>query len=62
MGTPRRPKIFMRNIGEVHPGAAFGYAHFDAGDVLTLWIASTQSANITIEDCVFGATAIKYDT
>lgn len=57
----RRPKVFMRNIGEVHNGAAYGYAHFTAGDVITLWMASTQTANITIEDCVFGATAIKYD-
>ena len=62
IGLQRRPKVFMRNAGEIHPGAAFGYTHFNAGDVVTLWLASTQSANITIEDCVFGATAIKYDT
>lgn len=61
IGTARRPKIFMRNIGEVHSGSAFGYAHFDAGDIVTLWIASTQTGNITIEDLVFGAQAIRYD-
>lgn len=61
LGLQRRPKIFMRGAGEVHGGAAFGYAHFTAGDVITLWIASTQTANIVIEDCVFGATSIKYD-
>lgn len=61
IGTARRPKIFMRNIGEVHSGSAFGYAHFNAADIVTLWIASTTSANITIEDLVFGAEAIRYD-
>ena len=61
LGTARRPKIFMRNTGEVHNGGAFGYAHFDAGDVITLWMASTVSADITIEDLVFGAMAIRYD-
>lgn len=61
LATQRRPKIFMRGAGEIHDGAAFGYRHFDAGDVVTLWIASTVTANVTIEDCVFGAVAIKYD-
>lgn len=61
IGLQRRPKTFMRNIGEIHTGSAFGYAHFDAGDIITLWIASTQTANVTIEDCVFGATSIKFD-
>ena len=61
LGTPRRPKIFMRGAGEVHSGAAFGYAHFDAGDVLTLWIASTNTTGVVIEDCVFGAASIKFD-
>lgn len=61
IGLTRRPKIFMRNSNEVHNGGAFEYTHFDAGDVVTLWIASTVTADITIEDLVFGATAIKYD-
>lgn len=61
LSLQRRPKVYMRNIGEIHPGSAFGYAHFNAGDVISLWIASTQTANITIEDCVFGAAALKYD-
>jgi hypothetical protein len=61
LSLQRRPKIFMRNTTEIHPGSAFGYAHFNVGDVVSLWIASTQTADITIEDCVFAATAIKYD-
>lgn len=51
----RRPAIYVRNASEVHSGSAFGYAFFNAGDVVTLWIASTNTANITIEDAVFGA-------
>lgn len=61
IGLQRRPKIFMRNTTERHSGSAFGYTHFNAGDVVTLWIASTITATVTIEDCVFGATSIKYD-
>ena len=54
----RRPKIYMRNVGEVHGGSAFSYVELQAGDVLTLWIASTQSANVTIEDAVFGVVSL----
>jgi hypothetical protein len=61
IGLARKPKIYLRTSGEVHPGSAFGYAHFDAGDVVTLWMASTQTANITIEDLVFGAMSIAFD-
>lgn len=57
----RRPKVFLRNTGEVHGLSAFGYHHFDAGDVISLWIASTQTANIRVEDAVFGVTALRYD-
>lgn len=56
----RRPSIFMRNASEVHSGSAFGFHLFTAGDVVTLWIASTNTANITIQDAVFGVTAIRY--
>jgi hypothetical protein len=56
----RRPSIFMRNTSEVHSGSAFGYHLFTAGDVVTLWIASTQTADITIQDAVFGAHAMRY--
>lgn len=61
LGTQRRPKIFMRGSGEVHCGSAFGYRHFDAGDVVTLWVASTNTTDVVIEDCVFGAASIKFD-
>lgn len=55
IGIERRPSIYMRNVGEIHPGSAFGYQYLNAGDVITLWIASTTNANITIQDMVFGA-------
>jgi len=61
IGLVRRPKIFMRNSNETHTGAAFGYAHFNAGDVLTLHIASTNTTDITIEDAVFGAHSMNID-
>lgn len=61
IGLIRRPKIFMRNTSEVHSGAAFGYTHFNAGDVVTLWIASTTTTDITIEDAVFGVHSMKID-
>lgn len=61
LGVVRRPKIFMRGAGEVHSGAAWGYAHFNAGDVISLWMASTLTANVTIEDMVFGTSIIKFD-
>lgn len=62
IGLGRRPKVFLRNVGEVHTLTAFGYHHFDAGDVISLWFASDKTANITFEDAVFGVTALKYDT
>jgi hypothetical protein len=62
IGLGRRPKVYIRNSGEVHSLAPFGYHHFDAGDVVSLWFASDKTANITFEDGVFGAVAMKYDT
>lgn len=58
----RRPKVFMRNVGESHTLTAFGYHHFAAGDVLSLWFASDKTADVTFEDAVFGVQALKYDT
>jgi hypothetical protein len=46
----RRPKTFMRNTGEVQNMAASGILSLTAGDVVTLWFASSTTANITIED------------
>jgi len=62
IGLGRRPKVFLRNTGETHTLTAFGYHHFDAGDIVSLWFASDKTANITFEDAVFGAVAMKYDT
>lgn len=62
IGLGRRPKVFLRNVGEVHSLTAFGYHHFDAGDVLSLWFASDKTADITFADGVFGLQALKYDT
>lgn len=61
IGLVRRPKIFIDIVGEVHPGGAFGYSHFAAGDVISLWLASDKTANITIEDLVFGTVSLKFD-
>jgi hypothetical protein len=62
IGLGRRPKVFLRNVGEVHSITAFGYHHFSAGDVVSLWFASDKTADITFDDAVFGAVAMKYDT
>lgn len=62
IGLGRRPKLFIRNSTEQHSLSAFGYHHFDAGAIITLYAASTKTANITVEDAVFGVKAIKFDT
>lgn len=62
IGLGRRPKLFIRNVAEVHTLGAFGYHHFDAGDVISLWVASDKTCNLTFEDAVFGVQAFKYDT
>lgn len=62
IGLGRRPKLFIRNVAEVHTLGAFGYHHFNAGDVISLWAASDKTCNLTFNDAVFGAQALKYDT
>lgn len=62
IGLGRRPKLFIRNTGEVHTLGAFGYHHFDAGDVISIWVASDKTGNLLFEDAVFGVQAFKYDT
>lgn len=54
----KRPKIYMRNAGEIHSGSAFGYVYLNANDVLSIHIASTTSATLTIEDAVFGVQSL----
>lgn len=51
--TARRPRARVGTTGDRVAVAAHGYINLTAGDVVTLWIASDQTANITIEDAVF---------
>ena len=62
IGLGRRPKLFIRNVAEVHTLGAFGYHHFNAGDVISLHVAADKTCNLTFEDAVFGVQAFKYDT
>jgi hypothetical protein len=56
----RRPKLFIRNTGEVHTLGAFGYHNFSANDVITLYFASDKTADITFQDGVFGVSSMRY--
>ena len=49
----RRPKNFMRNAGEFHNSGAFGFVTLAVGQIVTLHMASDNTANITLEDAVF---------
>ena len=49
----RRPRVRVRNAGEVAGVSANGFVSLVAGDIVTLWMASDTSANITIQDAVF---------
>lgn len=59
IGLTRRPKNFMRNVGEIHNLAAFGFVSLTVGEVVTLHIASDKTAAITIEDLVFSMTLLR---
>lgn len=52
----RRPRARVGTTGDRVAVAAHGYVNLTAGDVVTLWVASDQTANITIEDAVFSVT------
>lgn len=52
----RRPKAFMGTLGDYTNVNGWGLTNLNAGDVVTLWMASDKTANITIQDCVFGVT------
>lgn len=56
IGTARRPRARVGTTGDRVAVAAHGYINLTAGDVVTLWFASDQTANITIEDAVFSVT------
>lgn len=49
----RRPIVQLPAIGDIGALCANGLAQFTAGDVVTLWMASTVSTNIHIYDAVF---------
>lgn len=53
ISTQRRPRAKIGSGGDRVNVSAHGYINLTAGDILTLWIASDQTANITIEDAVF---------
>jgi len=59
VGVSRQPKNLMKTAGDVQNGAAHGFISLTANDVLTLWIASDTTSNITIEDAVFQLTLIR---
>lgn len=49
----RRPRTKVNQAADRINLSAHGFVPFNTGDVVTLWIASDKSANITIEDAVF---------
>jgi len=55
----RRPRAFISSANDRLNMAAFGYAELTAGDVLTLWIASDKTSNVTIEDLVFSTEGMR---
>lgn len=55
----RRPKNFLRNVGEFHNMSAHGLVALTATQVVDLQIASDKTANITIEDMVFSLVLIR---
>lgn len=55
----RRPRAYIAAANDRLNMGAFGFAELTAGDVLTLWIASDKTSNITIEDCVFSTEGMR---
>ena len=49
----RRPQTRLDVAGQISAVCANGLAPFNAGDVVTLWMASSQTANIRLIDAVF---------
>lgn len=49
----RKPKARSGTAGDVNTIAAHGQLALVAGDVITLWLASDKTANITISDALF---------
>lgn len=59
IGLTRRPKNFMRNTGEFHNLAAFGFVNLTAGEVVSMVVASDLTAGIILEDVVFSLTLLR---
>lgn len=49
----RRPRTKIQAANDRVNLSAHGFVQFAAGDVVTLWLASDKTANITMEDAVF---------
>lgn len=55
----RRPKNFLRNVGEFHNLSAHGFVNLTAGDIVTLVIASNKTADITLQDAVLSLNLLR---
>jgi len=55
----RRPRAYIAAANDRINMSAHGFAELTAGDIITLWIASDKTSNITIEDCVFSAEGLR---
>lgn len=55
----RRPRAKMDTANAVYAISANGLVPLVAGDVITLWLASTTSCNVTISDAVFSLTELR---
>lgn len=55
----RRPQARIDTASDIENVSAYGFAEFVAGDVITLWVACTKTANITLQDLVFSMNELK---
>jgi len=55
----RRPRTLVAAAHDRKTIAAHGFVELEPDDVLTLWVASDKTADITVEDCVFSAEQMK---
>lgn len=54
IGLTRRPIINFAGANVLGGLCANGFLNLNAGDIVTLWIASTIATNVKIQDAVFG--------
>lgn len=55
----RRPRARLDVAGSLYAISANGLVPLLAGDVVTLWLASTTNCNVTISDAVFSLTELR---